>query len=181
MSADPTCTLCPKCSRRPIDRWRKVTLDGVILPSCEACYRTEYRSGRPTPPRPRLVRMPSVAPRSSPEPKVRIAWWDRPRRQPRLDKSRGYLKITIPVDHPLFRPSSRSTGAHRVILFDCIGYGPHRCHWCGSHVNWRAGLVVDHLDDIKTNNDSENLVPACMPCNTGRGRLRDVSDHVTDT
>lgn len=62
---------------------------------------------------------------------------------------------------------------HRFVLFDQIGYGPHRCHWCGSHVNWfrtrrPERLDVDHLDRDKKNNDPANLVPSCTSCNSRR-------------
>lgn len=64
---------------------------------------------------------------------------------------------------------------HRMVLFDAIGEGPHKCHWCGVSVKWikgrcvRGALVTDHLDGDKANNEIANLVPACNPCNANRG------------
>lgn len=91
--------------------------------------------------------------------------------------SNGYLLVKQP-HHPLAR---RAHGgyvlAHRVALYDAIGGGQHPCHWCGTTVDWDAtyperldALVVDHLDDDKTNNVPINLVPSCNPCNTLRAR-----------
>lgn len=85
------------------------------------------------------------------------------------DRSTGYLRITVPKSHPLARGSTTAQWMHRVILFDAIGYGPHRCHWCGAYINWRAGLEVDHLDETTQNNAIENLVPSCHSCNIRRG------------
>lgn len=63
---------------------------------------------------------------------------------------------------------------HRRVLYDRLGPGPHSCHWCGREVRWDTyptapgELVVDHLDWLKHNNDPDNLVPACRPCNLAR-------------
>lgn len=68
---------------------------------------------------------------------------------------------------------------HREVLFDAIGYGPHRCHYCATPINWDMGnnrssrtnrtwgavLVVDHLDHDRSNNALANLAPSCQPCN----------------
>ncbi len=59
-------------------------------------------------------------------------------------------------------------GAHRIVLFDVIGYGPHRCAYCGTHVNWKRGLEVDHVDHDKLNNTATNLVASCHRCNSDR-------------
>lgn len=73
---------------------------------------------------------------------------------------------------------------HRKLLFDKIGYGPHRCYWCNSFINWNYGgktsefcLVVDHLDNNKGNNSIDNLVPSCHGCNCSRGREDLVQDE----
>lgn len=63
---------------------------------------------------------------------------------------------------------------HRMVLYDKIGPGPHKCRWCGATVRWVLGglikgaLVADHLDWDATNNDPSNLVPSCNPCNASR-------------
>lgn len=86
--------------------------------------------------------------------------------------SDGYILVTKP-GHPLARAKGQ-VHAHRVVLYDLIGPGPHPCHWCGKSVDWAFGvttdaLVVDHLDDDRANNDPANLVPSCNSCNTSRG------------
>lgn len=54
--------------------------------------------------------------------------------------------------------------------------GPHRCHYCGTYVNWSnkrtaAGcLIAEHVDGDHLNNDPENLVPSCQTCNLKRAR-----------
>lgn len=74
-------------------------------------------------------------------------------------------------------PLSHTNGhvfAHRVVLYEAIGPGSHPCHWCGTTVTWSCGkiapefLTVDHLDWDRLNNDPDNLVPSCTPCNTLR-------------
>lgn len=85
----------------------------------------------------------------------------------------GYVILTG-VKHPL-AGSQGKVLVHRVVLYDAIGPGPHPCHWCGKPVDWTKGvtrdsLTVDHLDDDRSNNARENLVPSCNECNTTRGR-----------
>lgn len=82
--------------------------------------------------------------------------------------SGGYRIRALP-NHPL-ADGRGQVYAHRVVLFDAIGEGPHRCHWCAGVVGWRHGLEVDHLDTDRANNDLANLVPACGPCNRERGQ-----------
>lgn len=75
--------------------------------------------------------------------------------------------------HPMASPSGRVM-AHRAILYDKIGPGPQRCHWCGKALEWINGgrgaraVVPDHLDNNGLNNDPANLVPSCSSCNTNR-------------
>lgn len=85
----------------------------------------------------------------------------------------GYMK-EYDKDHPL----SDKRGivySHRKILYDKIGAGPHKCHWCGRAVYWgldpredEDALVADHLDGDRLNNTASNLVPSCHPCNAHR-------------
>lgn len=87
----------------------------------------------------------------------------------------GYWTVSRP-DHPLTNGQGRAF-QHRLVLYDKIGPGTHPCHWCGAPVSWEKeypkdldGLVVDHLDDNKLNNNPKNLVPSCFRCNQARGR-----------
>lgn len=83
-----------------------------------------------------------------------------------------YRSITRP-GHPL--ATARGTILeHRVVLYDAIGPGEHRCHWCDRRVVWAKGsgvgvLYVDHVDGNKQNNVRSNLVPSCAGCNAKRG------------
>ena len=84
--------------------------------------------------------------------------------------SRGYVSIKAP-DHPL--TPDRSNGwvyEHRALLYDRIGDGPHQCHWCGKRLGWRD-LVVDHLNEDKSDNRDTNLLATCSPCNRARGAM----------
>lgn len=81
----------------------------------------------------------------------------------------GYVDLHMQQGHPLSR-SGGLLGEHREVLYDKIGPGPHPCHWCGKLLDWGGlgGIIADHLDGDRINNDPENLVPSCSPCNTGR-------------
>ena len=95
----------------------------------------------------------------------------RPNRRERLMTSNGYVKVYLPA-HPLADRNGR-VSEHRQVLFDVIGPGRHLCHWCSRLVNWEqthsiTALVVDHLDEDRTNNTVANLVPSCIGCNSTR-------------
>lgn len=87
--------------------------------------------------------------------------------------SHGY-RVRMLRSHPL-APASGLVKEHRAVLFDAIGPGAHRCHWCGTTVAWERSwprhadaLVVDHLDHDRLNNDPANLVASCGACNGER-------------
>lgn len=85
----------------------------------------------------------------------------------RYQDSSGYWKLYMP-DHPL----SDSTGyvwEHRKIVYDRIGDTVPPCELCGKFLSW-ANAVVDHIDEVKGNNDPTNLRPLCHGCNTWRGK-----------
>ena len=82
----------------------------------------------------------------------------------------GYKVFTGVYDHPLSSTQGHLP-EHRMVLYEKIGPGPHNCHWCDKEVSWggKQGLCADHLDDDRSNNDPENLVPSCYLCNWRRG------------
>ncbi len=98
--------------------------------------------------------------------------------------SNGYVRLST-RDHPLSK--SGYVYEHRKVLYDAIGQGPHKCHWCKTPVHWIIGkclkgsLVPDHLDGDRDNNAVSNLVPACNSCNATRGLFQSwVSRHQDD-
>lgn len=82
----------------------------------------------------------------------------------------GYRVLHIP-GHPLARQQGKVL-EHRVVLHAAIGDGAHPCHWCGRQLTWigppNSRICADHLDENRLNNVPENLVPACLDCNTKR-------------
>jgi len=90
----------------------------------------------------------------------------------RTIQSAGYIWVREP-SHPL----ADSTGLvyeHRFVFYNKHGVGPFKCHWCGQDIEWEV-MHVDHLDDDKTNNNIENLVPSCPRCNQKRGEWKMVA------
>lgn len=85
-------------------------------------------------------------------------------------KGRRYKNIYRP-NHILATKYGRLY-EHRMVLFDKIGYGPHRCQWCSKVLYWgsRGSNVIqaDHVDGDGANNHPDNLVPACPACNVTR-------------
>ena len=83
--------------------------------------------------------------------------------------SSGYRVLTGMQGHPI-ADSSSAVLEHRKILYDKIGSGAHPCHWCGELLSWGGclGINADHLNGVKLDNRSENLVPSCVNCNKNR-------------
>lgn len=76
--------------------------------------------------------------------------------------------------HPIAPPGG-VVAAARLVLYEKIGPGPHACHWCGTEVEWKRGvvpgaLIADHLNWDRNDDSPDNLVPACNPCNVNRQR-----------
>lgn len=89
--------------------------------------------------------------------------------------------------HPLAPPGGYLAVA-RIVLYEKIGPGPQVCHWCGRPITWAVGrrgnsrdhVIADHLDSDEFNDDPENLVPSCGPCNGTREiRIPDDEPHIT--
>lgn len=74
------------------------------------------------------------------------------------------------VGHPLAQADGCQY-EHRVVLFNKIGEGTHKCYWCSKELTWKGPgprLVVDHLNDDRWDNNENNLVPSCRTCNSHR-------------
>ena len=81
--------------------------------------------------------------------------------------SAGY-RLLSKVGHPIADKAGRIS-EHRLILYDKIGPGKHKCHWCPTIISWEdKTLTCDHLDFNRKNNDPSNLEPSCLSCNSGR-------------
>ena len=95
-------------------------------------------------------------------------------RRTRLERVKDQ-RMTNAKGHPIAPPGGVVAVA-RLVLYDKIGEGPHACHWCGTEIDWKLGLVpgaliADHLNWDRNDDSPENLVPACLPCNTNRQRI----------
>jgi hypothetical protein len=105
-----------------------------------------------------------------------------PETKPRRPKGTGYLRADgyLQLGGKHGHPLADSRGivyVHRMVLFDKIGPGEHRCHWCGTPISWMVAgagadgaLIADHVDFDPSNNDPGNLVPSCNLCNSQRHR-----------
>ena len=88
-----------------------------------------------------------------------------------------YRKVRRP-GHPLAGKSD-SIRVNRLVLYEKIGPGKHRCEWCGTSIEWTTGqayrnknsIVADHLDGDTLNDSSSNLVASCNHCNSQRCRF----------
>lgn len=76
-------------------------------------------------------------------------------------------RIVTRRDHPLAMKNGR-VAVHRMVFYDQIGNSRIPCFWCGTSLEWRINLFVDHLDHDRHNNQPTNLVPSCNSCNAGR-------------
>jgi hypothetical protein len=101
----------------------------------------------------------------------------------RVDKlyiSGGYVVLSGPSveGHPAQRGTHRHVLHHIFVAYAAHGEGPHSCHWCQRPIDWffkrRKGtdgvgkICVDHLNWVKIDNRTENLVLSCMQCNVDR-------------
>lgn len=90
----------------------------------------------------------------------------------------GYRKL-LRKGHAL-SDSSGQVFEHRYVLHAARPVGPYGCFWCGKVLDWDT-LVVDHLNENKSDNRLENLVCSCNRCNRARGAilpfLRDLTDE----
>jgi hypothetical protein len=84
-----------------------------------------------------------------------------------FEHSHGYVLVPA-AGHFLARGSSHAY-EHRVVYHKAHGDGPFPCYWCQSSVAW-DDLHIDHLDDNKKNNSTDNLVASCAVCNQKRGQ-----------
>jgi hypothetical protein len=96
----------------------------------------------------------------------------------RVEHAKGKRGRRVP-SHPLAGPSEY-VAVSRLVLYEKIGPGPHKCHWCGCEIRWLPGarvaqgaLIADHLNWNQLDDRPENLVPSCNICNAHRTRSGD--------
>lgn len=87
--------------------------------------------------------------------------------------ARGYRvrQTSVPAGHPL-AATSRVVARSRLVLWNKIGPGWHRCHFCRAWVKWKPGarlnepnvLIVARIDRDWRNDSPENLAPCCRRC-----------------
>lgn len=82
--------------------------------------------------------------------------------------SRGYRICKAP-GHPLAMANGW-IAEHRKVAFKKYGTDDIECHWCAKPMTWPLA-VVDHLNEVKTDNRPANLVVACNKCNLARGGM----------
>lgn len=80
----------------------------------------------------------------------------------------GYVKLLRPR-HPL-ADSNGHVAEHRLVLYEQHGGTAPDCFWCGRSLDWTS-LVVDHLNEKKSDNRPSNLKPSCNDCNRARGAI----------
>lgn len=111
------------------------------------------------------------------------AHWNRKRRygDPLASKPRPVSATRVSrtrPDHPLVGRTGKVRRA-RLVLFDKLEGRDAPCHWCGLPLRWCVikikesppdSLYADHLNRDTTDDRPENLVPACLPCNSNRHR-----------
>lgn len=85
--------------------------------------------------------------------------------KPTLAKRR-YRSLTR-RNHPLADKRGKVT-EHRMVLYDTVEGSRLPCFWCGTPLEWKDNLVVDHLNHNRHDNSPTNLVPSCNSCNCGR-------------
>lgn len=101
-----------------------------------------------------------------------------------LNVNDNYVRIAGPMvdSHPIFSANGRWARLHVIVAYDKYGPGPHSCYWCGQKIDWYFGsvhasattgeykIVVDHVNSVRIDNRSENLVLSCNSCNLRRSR-----------
>lgn len=78
----------------------------------------------------------------------------------------GYVMIHA-RGHRFASPRTHYAFEHRVVAYAKYGDILPNCELCDIPLDWSVA-VVDHIDEVKTNNDPSNLRPLCWRCNIER-------------
>lgn len=80
----------------------------------------------------------------------------------------GYVKLYKP-NHPLV-DSNGFVFEHRYVMYEKHNGSCSNCAWCDKALEWNS-LVIDHLNENKSDNSVDNLVFSCNQCNRARGAM----------
>ena len=80
----------------------------------------------------------------------------------------GYIKL-LQDQHPL-SGSAGHVAEHRWVMYEITDGKCPSCYWCGKELEW-GSLVIDHLNEVKHDNNPDNLLPSCNTCNRARGAM----------
>ena len=100
-------------------------------------------------------------------------------KQVSVRKTKGKYFYISAKDHPLANFGGYCY-AHRIVAYDKYKGVCQPCRWCGELLDWQSA-VVDHLNEVKTDNRPENLVVACNACNRSRGAILPFIRKCSDT
>ena len=90
-------------------------------------------------------------------------------REHRKTTTGGYILLKY-NGHPLAQKSGY-VFEHRKVVYDIYGDSLPPCQLCGSKSDWSSRKThIDHIDEDRANNSSDNLRVLCNPCNSRRGR-----------
>lgn len=81
-------------------------------------------------------------------------------------RSDGYVMIHR-RGHRFASKKNHYAFEHRVVAYEKYGDTLPDCELCGIPLDWSVA-VIDHIDEVKTNNDPSNLRPLCNLCNISR-------------
>lgn len=84
----------------------------------------------------------------------------------RYNTPNGYVRLRMP-DHPLANRSG-CVFEHRYVMWSIVGPDCRPCELCGKPQTW-ATCHVDHKDEDRKNNSTDNLRILCRGCNVKRG------------
>ena len=91
----------------------------------------------------------------------------------RFIRQDGYVMVHC-KGHRFANPRTHYAFEHRVVAYKKYGDCLPDCEFCGLKLDW-SNAVVDHIDEVRTNNCPTNLRPLCWQCNVKRTERRGIS------
>lgn len=78
----------------------------------------------------------------------------------------GYVMVHC-KGHHFAREKTHYAFEHRIVAYEKYGEILPNCELCDMELNW-SNAVIDHIDEVRTNNHPNNLRPLCWNCNINR-------------